>query len=59
MLINWFGKTYYGTNKQYKRPIIHAFDLWFSEKILRIRYKADGKGNWIKYTLWKTQNLKR
>jgi hypothetical protein len=55
MLINWFGKTYYGDKKQFKRPIKHAFDLWFSEYILRIRYKPDGKGHWIKYTLWKNK----
>jgi len=57
-MINWFGKTYYGTDKEYKRPVKHAFDLWFSEHILRIRYRPDGKGNLIKYTLWNKNTQK-
>lgn len=41
-MLNWFGRTYYGTNNEFKRPIKYAFRMWLKHDVLN---KLTGKGN--------------
>ena len=40
--INWFGRTYYGKDKEFKRPVWTAFKTWLDwdiySKLLGINY---------------------
>lgn len=55
--VNWFGKTYYGLKKEYRRSIRGAMELWFSEHVLGIRYTPDGKGNLEKNYFYQMKKL--
>lgn len=57
MKINWFGRTYYGDKKQYKRPVRYALRMFLEhdvyDKIVHRHYHRDEKGNWsIKKYRW-------
>lgn len=50
-MINWFGRTYYGKNKEFKREFRFAFRMWIKHDIIN---KITGKGYFTHHNCWHT-----